>query len=39
LPLDRLEQRLGVALREAERAVPLDQLEEDRGLVTDPTSR
>src|SRR4051794_37238100 len=33
--LDRLEQRLEVALAEAERAVALDQLEEDRGPVTD----
>src|SRR5699024_11678120 len=30
LPLDRLEERLEVALAEAERAVPLDDLEEDR---------
>ena len=33
-PLDRLEQRLEVALAEAERPVPFDQLEEDRGTVT-----
>ena len=33
LPLDRLEQRLEVALAEAERAVPLDQLEEHRRAV------
>src|SRR5215831_8161689 len=30
LPLDRLEQRLEVAFAKALRAVPLDQLEEDR---------
>ena len=35
LPLDGLEQRLEVALAEAERAVPLDQLEEDRRPVAE----
>src|SRR3954451_16651667 len=35
LALDRLEQRLEVALAEAARAVPLDQLEEDRRTVTE----
>src|SRR3954453_18487560 len=35
LALDRLEQRLEVALAEAHRAVPLDQLEEDRRAVLD----
>ena len=35
LALDRLEERLEVALAEAERAVPLDQLEEDRRPVAD----
>src|SRR5450755_394885 len=35
LPLDRLEQGLEVALAEALGAVPLDQLEEDRGPVLD----
>src|SRR5690606_28786752 len=33
LPLDRLEQRLEVPLPEAHRAVPLDQLEEERRTV------
>src|SRR4029079_1096151 len=33
LALDGLEQRLEVALAEAERAVPLDHIEEDRGAV------
>src|SRR5262245_59884924 len=32
-PLDGFEQRLEVSLAEAERAVPLDQLEEDRRAV------
>src|SRR4051794_29201992 len=35
LALDRLEQRLEVALAEAARAVPLDQLEEDRRAVAE----
>src|SRR5215218_8501724 len=35
LPLDRLEQGLEVALAEAEGAVSLDQLEEDRRSVLD----
>src|SRR3954471_13070278 len=35
LALDRLEQRLEVALAEAERAVPLDELEEHRRAVLD----
>src|SRR3954464_217290 len=35
LPLDRLEQRLEVALAEAERAVPLDELEEQGRAVAD----
>src|SRR4051794_41382447 len=34
LALDRLEECLEVALAEAQRAVPLDQLEEDGGPVT-----
>src|SRR3954467_1602617 len=34
LALDRLEECLEVALAETERAVPLDQLEEDGGPVT-----
>src|SRR4051795_4793503 len=35
LPLDRLEEGLEVPLAEAQRAVPLDQLEEDGGPVAD----
>src|SRR4051794_40104680 len=35
LPLDRLEQRLEVALAEAARPVALDQLEEDRRAVAE----
>ncbi|KPC69522.1 hypothetical protein ADL26_18170, partial [Thermoactinomyces vulgaris] len=35
LALDGLEQRLEVADAEAERAVPLDELEEDRGPVAE----
>src|SRR6186713_741748 len=35
LALDRLEQRLEVALAEAQRSVPLDQLEEHRRPVTE----
>jgi hypothetical protein len=35
LALDRLEERLEVALAEAERAVPLDDLEEDRRAVAE----
>src|SRR5260370_37090397 len=35
LALDRLEQRFEVALAEAERSVPLDELEEHRGAVAD----
>src|ERR671917_280498 len=35
LALDRLEQRLEVALAEPERAVPLDELEEHRRAVLD----
>src|SRR6478735_1241801 len=35
LALDRLEERLEVALAEAERAVPLDELEEDRRAVAE----
>src|SRR5436190_13271979 len=35
LALDGLEERLEVALAEAERTVPLDQLEEDRRAVAD----
>jgi hypothetical protein len=35
LPLDGLEQRLEVSLAEAQRAVPLDELEEDRRAVAD----